>query len=103
MFVVNVIALNVLEMTTHPSLIPQIAVSKQNEVSVKVSPKYADYADVFFLNLAIELSENTCINKYAIKLKNGKQPPYRPIYGLRLKELKVLKTYIQTHLKTGFI
>ena len=46
----------------------QIAALKQDKALIKVSPKYADYADVFFLDLAMELLENTGINKYAIKL-----------------------------------
>ena len=51
----------------------------------------------------MELPENTSINKYAIEREEGKQPPYRSIYSLRLVELKTLKTYIKTHVKTGFI
>ena len=51
----------------------------------------------------MELPENTGINKHAIKLQDGKQPPYGPIYSLGPMELETLKTYIETHLKTGFI
>ena len=51
----------------------------------------------------MELPENTGINEPAIKLEEGKQPPYRPIYSLKPVELETLKTYIKTHLKTGFI
>ncbi len=47
--------------------------------------------------------ENIGINKHAIELINGKQPPYGPIYALSPVELETLKTYIKTHLKTGFI
>ncbi len=43
------------------------------------------------------------MNKYAIELIKGKQPPYGPIYALSPVELETLKTYIETHLKTGFI
>ena len=43
------------------------------------------------------------LNDHAIDLENGKQPPYRPIYSLDLVELETLKTYIETHWKTGFI
>ena len=43
------------------------------------------------------------LNEHAINLENGKQPPYGPIYSLGLVELKTLKTYIETHLKTRFI
>lgn len=65
--------------------------------------KYSDYAEIFLTNLVIKLPENISINKYAIKLINKKQPLYRPIYILSLVELKILKTYIKTYLKIGFI
>ncbi len=51
----------------------------------------------------MELPENTGMNEHAIKLIEGKQPPYEPIYALSPVELETLKTYIKTHLKTGFI
>ncbi len=51
----------------------------------------------------MELPENTGLNEHAIELVEGKQPPYGPIYALSLVELETLKTYIETHLKTGFI
>ena len=43
------------------------------------------------------------MNKNAIKLEEGKQPPFRPIYSLELVELETLKTYIKTNLANGFI
>lgn len=43
------------------------------------------------------------MNEYVIKLIYRKQPSYRPIYALNLVKLETLKTYIETHLKTGFI
>ena len=51
----------------------------------------------------MELLKNTGINENAIKLKEGKQPPYKSIYSLGPVELKTLKTYIMTHFKIGFI
>ncbi len=51
----------------------------------------------------MELPKNTSINKYAIKLVEDKQPPYGSIYALNPVKLETLKTYIKTHLKTGFI
>ncbi len=51
----------------------------------------------------MELPKNMEMNEHAIKLIDGKQPPYEPIYTLNLVELETLKTYIETHLKTGFI
>ena len=52
---------------------------------------------------AMELPENTRINKYAIKLKKGKQPLFGPIYSLGPVELKLLKIYIKINLANGFI
>lgn len=51
----------------------------------------------------MELPNNTGINEYTIKLIEGKQPPYSHIYVFSPVELKTLKTYIITHIKTGFI
>ncbi len=65
--------------------------------------EYSDYADVFSLDLAMELPENTGMNEHAIKLIDRKQPPYGPIYALSPIELETLKTYIENHLKTDFI
>lgn len=58
---------------------------------------------MYFFNLAIELPENTSINKYVIKLLKDKQLLYRPIYNLNLVKLRPLKIYIKTNLKTRFI
>ena len=49
------------------------------------------------------LPEGTKINKHAIKLEDGKQPPYRLIYSLGLVEFETLKIYIETNLVNGFI
>ena len=87
----------------HLAWAAQIAALRQDEALTEDPPKYADYADVFSFDLAIELPENTGINKHAIKLEIDKQPLYGPIYSLRLVELETLKTYIETHLKTSFI
>ena len=51
----------------------------------------------------MKLSENTSINEHAIELIEGKQQPYGPIYSLSPVDLDILKTYIECHLKTGFI
>lgn len=80
----------------------QDATLQQNQAPTKVLSKYTDFADVFSLNLAIELLENTGINKHAIKLEEGKQPSYRSTYALNPVKLEILKTYIEIYLKTGF-
>ena len=65
--------------------------------------EYFDYSNVFLVENAADLLENTGINKHAIKLEKSKQPPFGPIYILGLVELKMLKTYIETNLANGFI
>lgn len=97
MYVIALEATEIAGIAIHLLRIVQVA------ALTKIPAKYFDYAVVFFFDLAIKLSENIKINKHAIKLINGKQPFYRPIYTLSLMELKTLKTYIKTHLKTGFI
>ncbi len=70
---------------------------------IKVLPEYLDYINIFIFDCVIELPENTGINKHIIELVEGKQLPYGPIYSLGLMELEILKTNIETHLKSGFI
>ena len=71
--------------------------------NVKIPDKYSDYTNVFSEEKALVLPECTNLNKYAINLEDGKQPPYGPIYSLEPVELETLKTYIKTQLKIGFI
>ena len=104
---VHVVALEFLpgliEITIHLLQAAQIAALKQDKAPIKVWPKYANYADVFSFNLAIELPKNTGIKEHAIELQDSKQPLYRPIYSLGPVKLETLKTYNETHLKIGFI
>ena len=74
-----------------------------DKAPTEVPVEYSDYNDVFSAKNAGELSENTGINEHAIKLEEGKQPPFGPIYSLGLVELETLKTYIETNLVNGFI
>lgn len=45
----------------------------------------------------------TWINNHAIKLVDGQQLPYGPIYSLEPLELETLKAYIETNLANEFI
>ena len=102
-FVVHVAALNNLELAIPPSKAPLLAALQQDKASTEILPEYADYADIFSPDLAMELPGYTGMNEYAIELVEGKQLPYGPTYSLSPVELKTLKTYIETHLETGFI
>ena len=70
---------------------------------VGILDKYTDFADIFSKKKSLVLPKYNEINEYTIDLDDGKQPAYEPIYSLDLIELEILKTYIETHLKTGFI
>ena len=70
---------------------------------VKIPDKYSDFADVFSKEKILVLLERTKLNEHTINLEDGKQPPNGPIYNLGPMELEILKTCIETHLKTGFI
>ena len=99
-FIVHVASLN---------LIPEIHSNREAQVvsllieEVKISDKYSNFTNVFSKEKTLVLPERSELNEHTIDLENGKQPPYRPIYSLDLVELKTLKTYIETHLKIGFI
>lgn len=105
MFVIYIVALDApkLAMLIHFSRTLMLAAFQQNKAPLKILPEYGDYTDVFSLGLVIELPKNTGINKYVIDLFKDKQPFYGAICSLGLVELEILKVYLKTHLKTGFI
>ena len=51
----------------------------------------------------VELLKNTEINEHTIKLKEGEQSLFEPIYSLGLVELEILKIYIKINLANSFI
>ena len=81
----------------------QVGVLLFNKASIEVPAEYSDYSVVFSTEHAAELPENTGMNEHAIKLEEGKEPPFGPIYSLGPVELETLKTYIKTNLANGFI
>ena len=99
-FVVYIASLN-LVLEIHPDSEAQIA-SLLTE-KVKIPDEYLGFTNIFSEEKALVLPKRTKLNVHTINLENSKQPPYGPIYSLGLVELETLKTYIETHLKTGFI
>ena len=91
------------ELDVHPSRRSQVSDLIAKEASTKIFTKYLDFADVFSPDLASKLLKHTKINDYTIKLVDGQQPPYGPIYSLGTVELETLKAYIETNLVNGFI
>ena len=69
-FMVHIAALEapLAGMAIHSLRAAQISALIEDEAPIKVPPKYADYADVFSFDLAMELPENTGINEHAIEL-----------------------------------
>ena len=100
-FVVHVTSLSLNSMAMHPAREAQIASLVAEEV--KIPTEYSDFSDVFLEEKASILPEATEMNQHAIKLQEGQQPPYGPIYSLGPMELETLKTYIETNLANGFI
>ena len=72
-FVVHVAALINSKLAIHPSRAYLLPTLQQDKAPTEITPKYADYADVFSPDLAMKLSENTDINEHAIELVEGKQ------------------------------
>ena len=102
-YVVHVASLSSTPLDVHLSRRPQISGLIAKKTPTKVPNKYTDFADVFSPDLASELPEYTGINDHTIKLVDGQQPPYGPIYSLEPVELETLKAYIETNLANGFI
>ena len=88
-------------MSIHLARKAQLALLSTEKITVPV--KYLDFADLFLENSANVPLEQTDANEHAIKLEEGKQPLYRPIYSLRLVQLKTLKTYMEINLANDFI
>ena len=70
---------------------------------IEIPTKYSNYNNVFLAKNIVKLSENTRMNKHAIKLEESKQLFFGPIYNLRPVELETLKIYIKTNLANSFI
>lgn len=81
----------------------QIAPLKADKALTSIPPKYANFLDIFFKDLAVKLLKYTIINDHTINLVKDYQPSYKAIYSLKLVELEILKTYIETNLAKDFI
>ena len=102
-YVVHVTSFSSTPLNIHLSWRPQISGLITDEAPTKIPNKYADLADVFFPDLASEFPKHIGINNHVIKLVDGQEPPYGPIYSLESVELETLKAYIETNLANGFI
>ena len=102
-FVVYVAIQKQEKMLVHSKKQAQIGALLFDKVFIAGPAKYSNYSNVFLVENAAELPENTGINEFTIKVKKCKQLPFGPIYSLGLMELETLKTYIETILANSFI
>ena len=72
MFVVHMAIRGQEEMPVHSKRQAQVGALLFDKAPTKVPAKYSDYSNVFLVENAAELPENTEINEHAIKLEEGK-------------------------------
>ena len=68
----------------------------------KIPAEYAEFQDVFTPPRDSELPEHGPFD-HKIKIKDGEEPKFMPIYPLSQKELAILEEYIKDNLKKGNI
>jgi transposase InsO family protein len=69
---------------------------------IKLPKDYKDFEDVFSEAQAGVLAPHRD-HDHAIELEAGKRPPQRPLYSLSIKEMEVLREYVQKALEKGWI
>jgi hypothetical protein len=79
-----------------------LAEKTHTDPATKVPPEYHDLLDVFSRKDSDKLPPRRSYD-HKIKLEEGKQPTFGPLYGMSLGELKVLRKYLQDNLSKGFI
>ena len=102
-FVIHVAIREQEKMPVHSKKQAQIGALLFDKAPIEILAKYFNYSNIFLVENAAELPENTGINEHAIKLEEDKQPSFGPIYSLGPVELETLKTYIKINLANSFI
>ena len=102
-FKVHVTSFSSIPLNFHHSRRPQISGLITKKASTKIPDKYFNFVDMFSLDLASKFFKHTEIYNHAIKLIDGQQPHYEPIYSLKPVKLETLNAYIETNLANGFI
>ena len=102
-FIVHVAIWKWEEMPVHSKKQVQVGALLFDKAPTKVIVEYFNYSNVFSVENIVEFPENTEMNEHAIKLEEGKQPPFGLIYSLGQVELEMLKTYIKINLANNFI
>jgi hypothetical protein len=68
----------------------------------KIPEEYTEFQDIFTPPPDGELLEYSPFD-YEIKIKDGQEPKFMPIYVLSQKESAILEEYIKDNLKKGYI
>jgi hypothetical protein len=74
----------------------------KEEITKLVPEKYPTFINLFGEPLAQELPPHRTFN-HLIRIKKGKEVPFRPIYHLSKKELAALREYLDRMLEQGKI
>ena len=90
-------------MSVHSEKQAQVKSLLFNKAFTKVLVEFFNYSNVFSVKNTVKLSENTRMNKHAIKQEEDQQSPFGLIFNLKPIKLKTLKTYMKTNLVNGFI
>ena len=85
-----------------PQIGSALAEMKGKDIKNSLPEILKEFADMANENKAYELPDHEP-DDHAIDLEPGKKPPYGPIYALSEDELKILRAYLNKHLKNGFI
>lgn len=78
-------------------------VNEQTQIlPVEIPDELRDFEDVFSSDQAGALPDHST-HDHAIDLKEGKEPPFGPLYNLSEKELGVLREYLDQAMQKGWI
>ena len=77
-------------------------IENKSDIKIIIFEILKKFADLTNENKAYELSDHES-DDHAINLKSDKKSPYDSIYSLSKNELKILRTYLNKHLKNDFI
>ena len=102
-YVVHVASFGSTPLNVHLFCKSQISGLIAKKAPTKVFKKYANFANIFSPDLASKLPKHIGINDHTMKLVDGQQPPYWPIYCLKPVKLETLKAFIETNLANSFI
>ena len=79
-----------------------LVLKKYTDPTIKVLVYYYEDLVIFLRKEANKLAEYRPYD-YKIVLEEGKQPGFRPLYGMSRNELLVLRKYLEEYLSKGFI